>query len=66
VTVDLSKFARWDVVAMCAALAVVFTFEMLGIFTDRYITITAIVRGVVPKWARAMLLGWLCYHFLVQ
>jgi len=51
---------------MCAALAVVFTFEMLGVFTDRYVTITAIVRGVIPKWARAMLLGWLCYHFLVQ
>ena len=26
---------------MCVALAVVFGFEMLGVFTDRYVTITA-------------------------
>jgi uncharacterized membrane protein YozB (DUF420 family) len=53
-------------IAMCLALAVVFGFEMLGVFTDRYVTITAIVRQTVPLWARAMILGWLCYHFMIQ
>lgn len=62
---NLSDFSRWDVIAMCVALAVVFTFEMLGIFTLRYITITALVRAYMPMWARAMILGWLCYHFMI-
>lgn len=57
-------YAHWDVIAMCIALSVVFVFEMLGIFTARYITITALVRAFVPKWVRAMLLGWLIYHFM--
>jgi len=60
----LSKYVRWDVLAMLAALSVVFGFEMLGVFTERYVTITALVRAYVPKWARAMILGWLCYHFM--
>lgn len=62
----MSQYIRWDVVAMCTALAVVFTFEMLGVFTAKYITITAIVRTYMPLWARAMVLGWLCYHFMIQ
>ena len=64
--IDVSKYVRWDTTAMCAALAVVFVFEMFGIFTDRYVTITAIVRGVLPRWARAAVLGWLAWHFLSQ
>ena len=61
---DPSLFKRWDVIAMCAAMSIVFTLEMFGVFTNRYVTITAIVRGTVPLWARAMILGWLCYHFM--
>ena len=49
---------------MALALGVVFVFELMGVFTARYITITAIVRWAVPRWARAMVLGWLCWHFL--
>lgn len=63
---DLSAYARWDLVAMGLALTVVFGFEMLGVFTDRYVTITAIVRHAIPTWARAMILGWLCWHFLIK
>lgn len=57
-------YFRWDVVAMTIALAVVFAFEMLGVFGARYITITAIVRTVLPLWLRAMILGWMVYHFM--
>lgn len=65
-SINIGKFiyTRWDVVAMCLAMSVLFTFEMLGVFTSHYITITAIVRAYVPKWLRAMLLGWLVYHFM--
>lgn len=64
-TFDAALFKRWDVVAMCVAMSIVFTLEMLGVFTNKYVTITAIVRGTVPRWARAMICGWLYYHFVV-
>lgn len=63
---SLSKFTQWDVIALSVALAVVFGFEMLGVFTDRYVTITALVRATLPKWLRAMICGWLYYHFVIQ
>lgn len=63
---DLSKYVRWDLILMCVALAVVFGFEMLGVFTDKYVTITAIIRATVPKWARVVAIGLLFYHFVIQ
>lgn len=60
------KYLRWDVVAMYLAMAVIFVFEMLGVFSPRYITITHIVREHVPLWARGMIIGWLFVHFLIQ
>jgi hypothetical protein len=66
VSTDLSKYVRWDLVAMAVALGILFGFELLGVFTDRYVTITAIIRATLPKWARAMICGWLFYHFVVQ
>lgn len=62
----LVKYVRWDVSAMFAALLVVIVFEMMGVFTDRYITITALVRAYIPDWMKAMILGWLWYHFMIQ
>lgn len=61
-----ARYVRWDVIAMLTAMSVLFTFEMLGVFTDKYVTITELVRLYVPKWVRAMILGWLCYHFMVE
>lgn len=63
--VDVSLFRRGDVIAMCVAMGILFTLEMLGVFNDRYITITAIIRSL-PKWSRSMILGWLAYHFIIQ
>lgn len=62
----MSKYVHWDVVALLIAMGIVFVLEMLGVFTDRYVTITAIVRTFIPKWFRAMVCGWLLYHFVVQ
>jgi len=50
---------------MCVAMAIVFGFEMMGVFGHKYITITALVRMYMPKWVRAMILGWLVYHFMI-
>jgi hypothetical protein len=54
---------RWDLVAMCVAMAILFALEMLGIFGYPNVTITAIVR-LTPKWMLAMVWGWLGWHFL--
>jgi hypothetical protein len=51
---------------MFVAICIVFTLEMLGVFGARYVTLTALVRTFIPKWLRAMILGWLCWHFLSQ
>lgn len=56
---------RWDYIAMCVALSIVFVFEMLGVFGKDFVTITYIVRSYMPMWMRAMILGWLCYHFMI-
>jgi hypothetical protein len=61
--VDVDLFRRWDVIAMCLAMAILFVLEMLGVFTDQYITITAIVRSQ-PAWLLWMEWGWLGWHFL--
>lgn len=60
------KYLQWDVIAMWTSLAVIFGFEMLGVFGHRYITITHIVRQHIPLWARGMIIGWLIVHFLIQ
>lgn len=50
---------------LCAMLAL-FILEMIGLTRDNFVTISEVVRTYVPKWTRAMILGWLCYHFLIQ
>lgn len=57
--------ARWDMALMCLALTVVLAFELLGVFGDRYVTITSLCRSYLPLWLRSMLLGWLVYHLLI-
>lgn len=56
---------RWDLILMCLALSVVFAFEMLGISSDQYVTITSLARAYLPLWLRSMILGWLVYHFTI-
>lgn len=57
---------RWDYIALCVSMAVLFGLEMLGVFGSHYVTITYVVRTYMPAWARAMVWGWLGYHFLIQ
>lgn len=54
---------RWDLIAMCISMAVIFTLEMFGVFGKHCVTITAIVR-LLPKWLLAMVWGWLGWHFI--
>lgn len=61
-----NHFAHWDYIALCISMAVVFGFEMLGVFGKDYITITYLCRTYLPLWARGMIIGWLAVHFLIQ
>ena len=58
-------FAKWDVILLFLSIAVVLCFEILGVFGKQYVTITEIVRTYIPAWVRAMVLGWMVYHFVV-
>lgn len=62
----LSTFKHWDVAALLIAMLIVFVLEMMGVFGKQYVTITAVIRTYVPMWARAMILGWLAFHFLID
>lgn len=64
--ISLSTFHHWDIVAMLLSLGVVLGFEMLGIFTDRYVTITWLTRTYIPRWILAAVWGWLGWHFLIR
>lgn len=62
----LLAYNRVQLIATCLALGVVFALEIMGLVSTRFVTITAICRDVVPRWVRAMICGWLCYHFVVE
>lgn len=62
--VDVDLFRRWDVIAMCVAMAILFVLEMLGVFNKPYITITAICRSL-PTSVLFLIWLWLGYHFRV-
>jgi len=61
-----AAFANWNLYLWLALFCLTLTIELLGIFhghTDT--TLTYLIRTTVPAWARAMILGWLVYHFLI-
>lgn len=60
----MNLFYRWDFIAMLVALSVVLGFEMLGVFTTRYVTITWLTTHYIPRWALSMVWGWMGWHFL--
>lgn len=58
-------FTRWDLLAMCIVMGMLFTLEMLGIFNSHFATITAICRSFVPRIARALICIWLFWHMVI-
>lgn len=43
-----SGIRRWDLIVMYALLGALFTFEMVGVFSTKMITITEIIKAYVP------------------
>jgi hypothetical protein len=63
----IHKIATWNLAVWCVTLTIALTLEMLGIFKGgNDTTLTSLTCRVIPVYARAMILGWLCYHFLIQ
>jgi uncharacterized membrane protein YozB (DUF420 family) len=61
-----ARFASWNLDLWFALFALTLAVELLGIFGGRQdATLTYLIRNTVPAWLRAMILGWLVYHFLI-
>jgi len=63
---NLAQFPRGDVISMFVLFGVIATLEFLGVFNRHFVTITYIIRGLIPVWLRWMILGWLTWHFGVE
>lgn len=55
---------HWDLIAMFIGMAVIFTFEMLGVFSTKMVTLTMIIKAYTPMPLRWMIIGWLFWHFI--
>jgi hypothetical protein len=67
VTNPFDQAPLWSPFAWVLVLAVAGILEGLGISGYHgAIPLTQFIEDLVPDWARAMILGWLCFHFLVQ
>ncbi len=58
-------YPAWDTAAWAFVLAGAFALEVLGLARQNEATLTQLIRTTIPVWARAMILGWLAYHFLI-
>lgn len=61
-----SGIKHWDLIVMFSLFAAVFVFELMGVFSPKMITITAIIKDFVPIPCRVMILSWLVWHFLIS
>lgn len=43
----------------------IFVFEVLGLVSPHFVTITHIIREFIPLGWRVVLLAWLTYHFAI-
>lgn len=65
----MSLFAgidRWDLIVMFVLFGLMFTFEMLGVFSPHLVTITQILKSFMPMPVRFMVYAWLGWHFIVS
>jgi membrane-bound acyltransferase YfiQ involved in biofilm formation len=60
------NYPEWNKILWYVVLAVAFGLEFLGIFAPGKATLTRLICAAIPAWLRAMILGWLFYHFLLQ
>lgn len=62
----LNNYVRWDFIVMLCLIGALAVFEFVGIFNRPFLTITELTCHYIPAWLRAMIIGWIGYHFLIQ
>lgn len=62
--VDRFDFPTWNLIAWCVCAAVLLTLEFIGVARHQDATLTYFIRNTIPGWVRAMIWGWLGWHFL--
>ena len=64
---DQFNFPTWNLALWVVWAATFAVLEFLGVrYPDRFATLTYLSKHAVPRFALAMFLGWLGYHFLVE
>jgi hypothetical protein len=62
----IRTYVRWDVLVVFALIGALTAFELLGVFGQHFVTITAIIKAYLPIPIRVMVLAWLVWHFFVS
>jgi hypothetical protein len=65
-TEQFARFPMWNLVAWAVWAGAFAVLEGMGVKSNRFATLTYLSLHTVPRWALAMFLGWLAYHFIVQ
>lgn len=60
------NFPLWNRVLWLSAIALALALEFLGIFRPGEATLTALIKQTIPTAFRAMIVGWLAFHFVIQ
>jgi hypothetical protein len=61
-----APYSGWNLYLWLVLFILTFTNEMLGVLWGRHdVTLTYLIRNSIPAWGRAMILGWLVWHFLI-
>lgn len=60
------KFPSWNVAIWLVIIGAFAVFELIGVFSGKLATLTDLIRQWLPIWVRAMILGWLTWHFLMS
>lgn len=64
---DQFNFPNWNLIAWTLWGASFAVLEFMGVkWPDKYATLTYLSKHTVPRFALAMFLGWLTYHFMVE
>ncbi len=57
---------RWDLILMFVLIGAMMAFEILGLLSPRMVTVTQVVKNLIPMPVRIMLLSWLVWHLCVS
>jgi hypothetical protein len=60
------NFPLWNRIIWLVVIGLAFALEFLGIFRPGEATLTALIKATIPTAFRAMIVGWLAYHFVIQ